>query len=226
MKLELPFDGRVRLSSPFGARMVNGVADYHRGIDLIGEDEKIVRAPCDGVIGTSAIIPKIDGGTDLTWQWGNYVRLDTADGLHIFLCHLDSRAVVAGERVKTGQILGIMGNTGYSFGAHTHFEVRNHAGESLDPCLFLGIPNAVGIYTNKKSVPASADVQGDTEGDGKEIYGKLVGYLASLPESGWSENEGWWDKATERGTVDGENPRGFVTREQLTAILGRLGLIT
>lgn len=61
---------------------------------------------------------------------------------------------------------------------------------------------------------------------GEEIYRLLTQYLASLPESGWSRDEGdYWRKAVEAGLVDGTNPRGFITREQMTALLGRLGLI-
>lgn len=148
MKLYLPFDGNVNLTSPFGYRTLNGQSDYHKGVDLVGADDITVRAPCDGVIGQSTMIPQSSG--NLTWQWGNYVRLDTNDGLFIFMCHLAIRSVIAGQKVKRGDIIGVMGNTGYSFGAHTHFEVRNAKGESLNPCQFLGIENKVGIYKNQE----------------------------------------------------------------------------
>ena len=76
--LKLPYNGRVNLESPFGNRVLNGVPGWHAGIDLVGLDEKIIRAPCDGVIGVSTMIPQATDKT-LTWQWGNYVRLDCAD---------------------------------------------------------------------------------------------------------------------------------------------------
>lgn len=152
MKIYLPFNGNVKLTSPFGNRILNGTADYHKGVDLVGVDDNRVIAPCDGVIGSSAIVPQSSG--DLTWQWGNYVRLDTSDGLHIFMCHMASRNVVAGQKVKRGDPLGVMGNTGYSFGAHTHFEIRNSLGVSINPCPLLGISNREGVYKNK---PMTAD---------------------------------------------------------------------
>ena len=65
MKLYLPFDGRSEMTSPFGTRTVNGVGDYHKGIDLVGRDGITVYAPCDGIIGSSAIITD---KSDLTWQ--------------------------------------------------------------------------------------------------------------------------------------------------------------
>lgn len=203
--MRLPFEGRVYLSSPFGRRTLNGAQDYHKGVDLVGQDDVTVRAPCDGVIGQSAIITDKN---NLTWQWGNYVRLDTPDGLYIFMCHMSERLVTVGQTVRCGQALGIMGNTGYSFGAHTHFEVRNARGESLDPCGYLGIENKAGIYWGKEEQKMNEEKK-----------------TSELPESEWSKKEGWWAKATERGIVDGTNPRGNLTREQFVAVLGRLGLI-
>ena len=220
MKMYLPFTGKVEMTSPFGYRTLNGQSDYHKGVDLVGADDITVRAPCDGVIGQSTMIPQSSG--NLTWQWGNYVRLDTNDGLFIFMCHLASRAVSAGQKVKRGDIIGVMGNTGYSFGAHTHFEVRNANGESLNPCTFLGIENKVGIYRNTIAVSAKPQENDMTE---EETYRKISEYLASLPESEWSREEGWWSKAEERGIIDGTSPRGNLTREQFIAVLGRLGLI-
>lgn len=60
---------------------------------------------------------------------------------------------------------------------------------------------------------------------GEQIYQKLMEYLTQLPESGWSKEEGAWEKATRLGRVDGENPRGFLTREQMAALLDRLNLL-
>lgn len=60
---------------------------------------------------------------------------------------------------------------------------------------------------------------------GEQIYNALTTYINSLPESKWSKDEGAFVKATAAGVVDGSKPRGNVTREQLTAVLDRLGLI-
>ena len=153
------------------------------------------------------------------------MRLDTGDGLFIFMCHLASRAVSVGDKVRRGDIIGIMGNTGYSFGAHLHFEVRNSSGVSLDPCTFLEITNKVGIYVNRITVPTVTTPEEEKTLTGKEIYEKLTEYLSSLPESEWSKEEGFWKRATQKTIVDGQNPRGNLTREQFIAVLGRLGLI-
>jgi hypothetical protein len=56
------------------------------------------------------------------------------------------RLVDVGKRVSVGDHLGIEGNTGYSFGNHCHFEVRNGRNEAIDPAVYLGAKNAVGTY--------------------------------------------------------------------------------
>lgn len=143
-KILLPYEGRVEFESRFGQRTLNGTNDWHNGIDLVGLDSKIIIAPCDGYITSSKIITDKE---NKTWEWGNYIRLDNEYGLQIFLCHMSVRFVEEGEFVKTGQPLGIEGNTGYSFGNHCHFEIRSN-GTILNPCELLGIPNEWGIYMN------------------------------------------------------------------------------
>lgn len=160
MKMNLPYQsGKVTLTSHFGWRTLNGQRDYHKGVDLSGTDKTLV-APCDGVIGSSTIITD---KSNLTWQWGNYIRIDTADGLKIFMCHMASRKVKVGQKVKAGDAVGIEGNTGYSFGSHCHFEVRKN-GESVDPTPYLGIPNEWGQY-DIKAAPKEPTVY-------KDIYDK------------------------------------------------------
>lgn len=145
MKMNLPYkSGKVTLTSHFGWRTLNGQRDYHKGVDLSGTDKTLV-APCDGVIGSSTIVTD---KSNLTWQWGNYIRIDTPDGLKIFMCHMAARKVKVGQKVKAGDVVGIEGNTGYSFGSHCHFEVRKN-GESVDPTPYLGIPNEWGQYDIK-----------------------------------------------------------------------------
>lgn len=158
MKMNLPYkSGKVTLTSHFGWRTLNGSRDYHKGVDLSGTDKTLV-APCDGVIGSSTIITD---KSNLTWQWGNYIRIDTADGLKIFMCHMAARKVKVGQKVKAGDVVGIEGNTGYSFGSHCHFEVRKN-GVSVDPTPYLGIPNEWGQYDIIKAAPKKPTVYKDS----------------------------------------------------------------
>ena len=99
-------------------------------------------------MGFAGVVSKSACG--LTWQWGYYVRIEGNDGRKYYYCHLaaGSLLVRAGQRVQAGTALGTMGNTGYSFGAHTHFEVRNAYGTPIDPASYAGVRNAVGTYAD------------------------------------------------------------------------------
>ena len=137
------YTGRFSVTSPFGWRLLNGTTDNHKGIDVVGLDDKHVCAVRPGVVGASQIITD---RSNRTWEWGNYVRIDGDDGMYYYYCHLDKRIVTVGQRVNKGDHIGIEGNTGYSFGSHCHFEVRNLSGWSVNPAPYLDIPNAVGQY--------------------------------------------------------------------------------
>ena len=111
-------------------------------IDVVGITDKHVCAVVGGRVVTSKIVTD---KSNRTWEWGNFVCILGDDGRMYYYCHLSKRLVSVGRRVEAGQHIGIEGNTGYSFGSHCHFEVREN-GVSIDPAPFLGIPNKAGTY--------------------------------------------------------------------------------
>ena len=154
----LPYQGEVRVSSPFGWRTMNGKRVYHKGIDLVGTD-KTVRAVFGGVVGQSIIITDPQNRTS---EWGNYVRVDGEDGRLYYYCHLSKRLVSRGDKVSVGDALGIEGSTGKSTGSHLHLEVREN-GKSIDPTAILGIKNIVGtVQPAKTTVRTNYTVNGLT----------------------------------------------------------------
>ena len=72
-------------------------------------------------------------------SYGNYVKLRHNDGYYTLYAHMayNTVKVKTGDKVKRGQVLGYMGNTGYSFGGHLHFEVRTPADVKIDPTSYL-----------------------------------------------------------------------------------------
>lgn len=136
------YSGKFKVTSPFGQRMLNGKLDDHKGIDVVGITDKHVCAVVGGRVVTSKIVTD---KSDRTWEWGNFVCILSDDGRMYYYCHLSKRLVSVGRRVEAGEHIGIEGNTGYSFGSHCHFEVREN-GVSIDPAPFLGIPNKAGTY--------------------------------------------------------------------------------
>ncbi len=151
----IPFDANaVRVTSPYGERTLNGERNNHTGYDMVGIGSHTVVAAVGGVVVQSRIVTD---KSNATWQWGNYVCIKTDAGQYHYYCHLKSRAVSKGQYVRAGDTLGVMGNTGYSFGSHLHFEVRGADGKAtLPPETVLKIPNKTGIY--EKSALA-ADLQ-------------------------------------------------------------------
>ena len=133
-----PFYGRFKLTSPRGYRVLNGYEEYHKGIDLVGIDSNEVRAIADGPVYT---LYEKNG-------FGYYIRQYFADGRRIYYAHLSTFKVQNGEKVKKGDILGIMGASGKVTGTHTHLELRpeGYGNESIDICDFTGIPNITGEY--------------------------------------------------------------------------------
>lgn len=146
-KLLLPYEGKVKVESRYGYRILNGETNWHNGIDLVGMDSKVLISPCDGIVRSSTIITD---KANKTWEWGNYIRID-CENVSIFLCHLSERYVNVGDIVKTGQPIGKEGNTGYSFGSHCHFETRRN-GTPFDPTALLHIFNGYGIVENEKTI--------------------------------------------------------------------------
>ena len=131
--------GRFRVTSPYGDRPEMG--DFHHGIDLVGLDgDTVVTAVMGGTVINSRIIKD---KSNLTWQWGNYVSVAQDDGHIAYYCHLKTRSVDPNQTIRAGDKIGIMGNTGYSFGAHLHYEVRV-GGTAINAATYLGIPNSTG----------------------------------------------------------------------------------
>lgn len=142
----IPFNcGSVRLTSAYGPRIMKGTRENHYGYDLVGIGSHDVLAVVGGEVMQSRIVTD---RTNSTWEWGNYVCIRTDDGQYHYYCHLASRAVTKGQRVKVGTKLGVMGSTGKTEGAHLHFEVRAEDGQTkISPETVLGIPNKTGTYT-------------------------------------------------------------------------------
>ncbi len=129
----LLYKGKYRMTSDFGMRILDGVQNDHKGMDFVGDESKHILSPVDGVVKSSTIITD---KSNLTWQWGNYIRIDSGDYKYFF-CHLSKRLVSVGQTIKKGEVIGIEGETGYSLGSHCHFEVRDLNNISIDPKTIL-----------------------------------------------------------------------------------------
>lgn len=164
------FAGRTAVRYPYGRYgYTRSGHTWHGGLDVVGLDDATIRMPFYGgktIRGTVTRARRVQNKRDATWEWGWYicVKLDagqTPDAVnYLYFCHCERLLVRAGQRVQSGDALGIMGNTGNAAGGykHCHLEVRVAAtGTGLDPTAYAGVPNAVGEYGTAQTSVWDAD---------------------------------------------------------------------
>ncbi len=113
-----------RMSSGFGMRRhpILGYRRMHSGVDFRARHGTPIVAVTDGrVTGAGRM-----GGC------GNAVRLRHGGGLDTRYCHMSRIAVRSGQSVKRGQVIGYVGSTGLSTGAHLHYEMYR-GGRAINP---------------------------------------------------------------------------------------------
>ena len=112
----------IKVTSPYGYRRdpITGKQSWHNGLDLRAKNE-----PAYSMM--EGIVEKI--GYDS--RSGNYVTLKHGN-YHVSYCHLSSVLVGKGERVFSGTIVGVTGNTGRSTGCHLHLTCKKD-GKSVNP---------------------------------------------------------------------------------------------
>lgn len=119
----------VPVTGVYGSRRTfNGEErSWHKGVDYAAPIGTPVRAPADGVV--TAALPE-------TFFNGNIMTIDHGYGIFTIYAHLDAIKAEEGARVKEGDVIATVGNTGRSTGPHLHWGVYWH-NVALDPKLFL-----------------------------------------------------------------------------------------
>ena len=119
----------IRTASGFGMRLhpVYNVMKMHSGIDFTAKIGTDINATGDGVV-TSVKVSRTG--------YGKHVIIDHGFGYKTLYAHLSAFKVSKGQKVKRGDIIGKVGNTGTSTGPHLHYEViRNN--KKIDPAHFF-----------------------------------------------------------------------------------------
>lgn len=113
------------LTSPFGERW----GSMHEGIDISAAEGTPIMAADSGTV--ILLQSEYESG-----GYGNYTCIDHGGGLSTCYAHQSGFATSSGASVSQGDLIGYVGNTGHSFGAHLHFEVRIN-GAATDPLGYL-----------------------------------------------------------------------------------------
>lgn len=118
-----PVDGM--LTSTFGPRW----GSSHAGIDIAAADGTPIRAADSGTV--ILLQSEAESG-----GYGNYTCVDHGNATSTCYAHQSGFNTSMGATVRQGETIGYVGNTGNSFGAHLHFEVRIN-GVPTDPLSYL-----------------------------------------------------------------------------------------
>jgi murein DD-endopeptidase MepM/ murein hydrolase activator NlpD len=104
------------ITDSFGERLdpFSGEGAFHTGVDVSADYGAPVHATADGIVVSA----------DQHTGYGRVVILDHGFGLTTWYAHLSAYSIVAGTRVKRGEVIGYAGISGRSTGPHVHYEVR------------------------------------------------------------------------------------------------------
>jgi len=144
-----PVQGIV--TSSFGSRLdpFKGEGAFHTGIDIASNQGDAVRAPADGIVLKAGL------GTG----YGREVVVDHGHGVETLYAHLSGFAVITGQDVHRGDILGYVGSSGHSTGPHLHYEVRIHD-TPVNPSKYLpGAPSRQ-LASTPSTPPANLNAGG------------------------------------------------------------------
>ena len=126
--------------------ITRGYSSKHKGVDIgwhkLESDNKVI-AHSDGSVVWVQTGQKNNKGAKGNKSYGNAIKIKHANGMYTLYAHLKSVKVKKGDKVKKGQIIGVMGNTGNSYGRHLHFEVRDKKDVRINPTLYINsdLPN-------------------------------------------------------------------------------------
>jgi len=113
------------MSSPFGFRW----GRLHAGIDIAAGEGTPIHAAENGRV-------VLMQGVGASGGYGNYTCIQHTTTLSTCYAHQVRFGTSMGARVSKGQVMGFVGNTGHSFGAHLHFETRVN-GQPVNPLNYL-----------------------------------------------------------------------------------------
>ncbi len=116
-------------SSGFGIRRdpFSGGLEFHKGIDISAPSGTPVLATADGTVEKAE------------WNFGGYgnmVVINHGNGIKTLYAHLSKILVRKGQRVRRGQIIGLVGSSGKSIAPHVHYEVEVK-GETVNPLRYI-----------------------------------------------------------------------------------------
>ncbi|NDL68004.1 M23 family metallopeptidase [Anaerotalea alkaliphila] len=191
-----------RITSPYGVRTLRGVRQFHSGTDIGGMRAGVAGDKLYAVADGTVIVSKINGGGVHT-GFGYYICIQH-DGFIALYAHMKALGLPVGTKVRAGDVVGFMGNTGNSTAVHLHFQV--YQGSKVH-------------FTKDSSGKVDGVVNPEpylVDIDNRRVVIKVVDVQQT---SDWAKEAQAWVRQT--GISDGERPKDAVTREELWTMLQR-----
>jgi len=118
------------LGSGFGDRIhpIKNTVEFHHGIDIEAKSGDMIKAALSGVV------VEVDSQP----SYGKYVKVWHSPGLETVYAHCSSLAVKKGQKVKQGDIISEVGDTGTGVGTHLHFEIWKD-GQPVNPTNYISL---------------------------------------------------------------------------------------
>lgn len=137
----------IRTSSGFGMRMhpVYGVEKMHTGIDFTAAIGTEIHSTGDGVV--KEVVNESSG-------YGKHVVVQHGYGYQTLYAHMSNFTVKVGQKVKRGELIGYVGNTGTSTAAHLHYEVIKN-GHKVDPAHYFFNDLTFGEYSEMVKISSA-----------------------------------------------------------------------
>jgi murein DD-endopeptidase MepM/ murein hydrolase activator NlpD len=128
----------IFISSYFGTRIdpFYNSQKLHYGLDFVAPQGTKIYATGDGIVTLSKYSRK---------GYGNEIIINHSFGYSSRYAHLDAIFIKEGEKVKRGQLIGLLGNTGRSTGPHLHYEIR-YDNQPIDPIYYFSDEISVEEY--------------------------------------------------------------------------------
>jgi len=103
------------MSSGFGKRIspFTGRVDLHKGIDIAARHNTPILAPADGIVSHVGYHNRL----------GRNIKIDHGYGVQTLYGHMAKASARTGQKIRRGDVIGFVGNTGTSTGPHVHYEI-------------------------------------------------------------------------------------------------------
>lgn len=126
--ITVPVHGEITSDYGYRTNPISGAYALHTGLDISANEGTAIVAAYNGVVKSTGVGEKS----------GNYVLMQHSDGSETLYCHCSEILVSEGSVLNAGEVVALVGSTGWATGPHLHFEIHRD-GNTVDPTTVLKV---------------------------------------------------------------------------------------